>query len=113
MATVQTKDLGAPDRVVSFNRGRTDFFDVGGITIARSQFEPGWHWAEDARPSDGPEWCPVHHVGIVISGRLHVRLQDGTETEISAGSTYSIPPGHDGRVVSDDPWVTIDTVQAS
>jgi quercetin dioxygenase-like cupin family protein len=113
MATVQTKDLGAPDRVVSFNRGKIDFFQIGGITITRTEFQPGWHWAVDAKPVVGTETCQVHHTGIAISGRLHVRLDDGTETEISAGSAFDIPPGHDGWVVSDDPWVTIDTAQAS
>jgi len=108
MTAVETLDLGTPTEVRTFHRGRLEIYRVGGQTFARAHYEPGWHWREDA--SAGDEWCSVHHVGFALSGALRIRLTDGTETVIESGRAYSIPPGHDGTVVSDEPWTTIDYV---
>jgi uncharacterized cupin superfamily protein len=45
----------------------------------------------------------LHHVGVVVSGTLHVAHEDGTEQDISAGNAYVIGPGHDAWVVGDEP----------
>src|SRR5262245_59528996 len=108
MSDVQTRDLGAPDGVRTFPHGRLEIFRVGGQTFARANYEPGWHWRDDV--GAGAEWCRIHHVGVALSGTLHLRLDDGTETEIESGRAYSIPPGHDGWVVSKEPWVAFDTI---
>jgi hypothetical protein len=44
-----------------------------------------------------------------ISGRLHIRMADGTEAELSPNTVYEIPPGHDAWVVGDEPYISIDT----
>ena len=51
----------------------------------------------------GTESCQVQHVGYVVSGKLHVRHEDGTEDDSATGDVYRIAPGHDAWVVSDEP----------
>jgi hypothetical protein len=35
-------------------------------------------------------------------------MDDGTEFEVGAGEAYEIPPGHDGWVVGNEPYVGVD-----
>lgn len=102
------KDLGSPDEVRQFPYGRLEIFEVGGVKMGRTIFEPGWHWAEHVKPLAGTASCQAHHVGIVLSGLLGVRMDDGTEYTIHPGSAYDIPPGHDGWVIGQETWITID-----
>jgi hypothetical protein len=39
---------------------------------------------------------------------MGVRTDDGEEGEVAPGSVYSIPPGHDGWVIGDEPVVTVE-----
>ncbi len=61
--------------------------------------------AESVKPVAGTDSCQVRHVGVVQSGRLHVKHDDGTEGEAGAGDAYVIEPGHDALVVGDDVFV--------
>jgi quercetin dioxygenase-like cupin family protein len=74
--------------------------------------EPGWRWSECVKPVVGTETCQVSHVGYMVSGQLVVRLEDGTEQTISAGQSYTIPPGHDAWVVGDESAVGIEVLSA-
>ena len=49
--------------------------------------------------------CQVHHEGIVATGRMHVRHDDGTEIEIGPGDAYEIEPGHDAWVLGSEVFV--------
>ena len=80
---------------------------LGELTMSRLVAEPGWRWSEHVRPSVGGEWCQVHHVGFVISGRLGTLYPDGTEVVYGPDDIVDIPPGHDGYVVGDEPCVQI------
>jgi hypothetical protein len=64
--------------------------------------------SENVKPIVGTDSCQVLHTGYHVSGRLHVRLEDGTEKEFGLGDAYIIPPGHDAWVVGDEPVVTVD-----
>ena len=48
------------------------------------------------------------HLGYVLSGRLKVVTDDGTEGEVGPGDVCSIAPGHDAWTVGDEACVTID-----
>jgi class 3 adenylate cyclase len=100
--------MANPDEVRSFNNGRIDLYSLDDIDIGRTVFQPGWRWSNDVKPIAGTAFCQYHHVGIVLSGTLHVEMEDGLSLEIHADSAYEIPPGHDAWVVGDDPWITID-----
>ncbi len=47
-------------------------------------------------------------MGYCISGRMVVRMDDGTDKEIGSGDVLVIPPGHDAWVVGDEPCVQVD-----
>src|SRR5215211_8988768 len=59
-------------------------------------------WSSDVCSSDLTESCQVRHVGVVQSGRMGVRHEDGTEVEIESGEVYVIEPGHDAWVAGDE-----------
>jgi uncharacterized cupin superfamily protein len=53
----------------------------------------------------GTDSCQNRHVGVMVSGSLHVVLEDGTEADVNAGDAYVIDPGHDAWVIGDEPTV--------
>lgn len=108
VARLQAKSLEGPDEVRPTPFGHVDIYNLDDLVIGRMVFEPGWHWMEHVRPIAGTSLCQYHHVGICISGRLGNRLEDGTTNEIGPGMVYEIPPGHDGWVIGDEPFVAYD-----
>ena len=108
MARLQAKSLESPDEVRPTPFGRIDIYNLDDLVIGRMVFEPGWHWMEHVQPLAGTSLCQYHHVGVCISGRLGNRLEDGTTTIIGPGMVFEIPPGHDGWVVGDEPFVAYD-----
>ena len=54
------------------------------------------------------ESCQLPHTHYVISGRLIVKLDDGTEEEFGDGDIAYVPPGHNSWVLGNDPLVILD-----
>ncbi|HXI45837.1 MAG TPA: adenylate/guanylate cyclase domain-containing protein [Candidatus Acidoferrales bacterium] len=108
MARLQSKPLESPDEVRPTPFGRVDIYNLDDLVIGRMVFEPGWHWLEHVQPIARTSLCQYHHVGVCVSGRLMNRLEDGTSIEIGPGQVFEIPPGHDGWVVGDEPFVAYD-----
>lgn len=102
------RSFGDPDESVRFGGVTEDLVSIGGITVARSVQPVGWRWSEHFRPLLGDEWCQAHHVGIVLSGRQAILLQDGTQVEYGPGDLYDTPPGHDGWTVGDEDCVLLE-----
>ena len=101
---LQKKNLEtSPDETRTFDHGVMKTASVGDFEVARSVFEPGWKWSEDIKPVVGTDSCQFQHYGVLLSGRMKVVADDGSEMEIGPGDTYVIPPGHDAWVVSDEP----------
>jgi quercetin dioxygenase-like cupin family protein len=90
-----------------FDKGRFELLEIGGMTIGRASYEPGWPWSDHVAAAVGTELCEVEHVGVVISGRAAVRMRDGTEIVMEPGDVFAVPPGHDSWVVGDEPYVSI------
>jgi class 3 adenylate cyclase len=108
MARLQARSLGAPDEVRTFPNGRLEIFQLDDVIIGRTRFEPGWHWAEHVKPIAGTSSCQYHHLGVCVSGRLGIRMDDGTTFEVGPNSVFDIPAGHDGWVIGDETWETYD-----
>jgi class 3 adenylate cyclase len=107
MAKVQSGSFRRPDNVRRFDHGRVELVNLGESSVGRQVIEPGWRWSEHVKPLAGTEWCEYHHFGLVIAGRLHIEMADGTSMEVGPESVYEIPPGHDSWVVGDEPWIGI------
>jgi len=105
---VTNRDMGSPNDTMTFDNGQVEVVKIGGSTIRRNRFEPGWCWSVNVGPMAGSDSCPVHHVGYLLSGRLHVVTEDGGEADIGPGEAYEIQPGHDGWVVGDEAVVAIE-----
>ena len=111
--SLQQKNLDSPDETRTFENGKTQVVTLGDFTASRLVLEPGWRWSENVKPIAGTDSCQVLHTGYHVSGRLHVRLEDGTEKEYGPGDAYVIPPGHDAWVVGDEPVVSVDMSRAT
>ena len=107
-ATVILKRFEAPDEVRMLQKGRFDLVRLGGMTIGRATYEPGWKWSEHVGPSVGATRCHVEHVGLVLSGRATAAFDDSTVFELRAGELFYIPPiPHDSWVVGGQPYVSL------
>ena len=106
--TLETKNLDTPDDKRSFEHGYINVVNVVGTTVGRAVFNPGWKWSNDVKPIAGTESCQAAHTGYVVSGRMHVVMDDGTEGEAGPGDAVVISPGHDAWIVGDEPCVMLD-----
>jgi class 3 adenylate cyclase len=112
MPRLQRKSFLAPDEVRTFPNGRMDVVRLDETPVARFVFQPGWRWSRDVAPMTGARSCAHRHVGYTISGKLGIRMDDGTELVIGPDEAYEIPPGHDGWVIGDEPWTAIEFTSA-
>ncbi|MGH9278108.1 MAG: cupin domain-containing protein [Acidimicrobiales bacterium] len=108
MAGVESRSLDAPEETRTPPKALLELVNLGGAKVGRATFEPGWKWSESIKPIVGTESCAVHHLGIILSGQLHVVHDDGSEADIDAGEVYEIQPGHDAWVVGDEPAVAVE-----
>jgi 2-hydroxychromene-2-carboxylate isomerase/mannose-6-phosphate isomerase-like protein (cupin superfamily) len=104
---VMLKRFEQPDEVRTFEKGKFEVVRIGGMTIGRATYEPGWRWSVHVGPGTGVSSCPVEHVGIVISGRATAAMDDGATTELRPGDVFHVAPGHDSWVVGDEPYVSL------
>jgi DNA-binding CsgD family transcriptional regulator/mannose-6-phosphate isomerase-like protein (cupin superfamily) len=81
---------------------------MGDATITREVMNPGWRWSKDVKPIVRTDLCRALHQFCVLSGRLHVVMEDGAEFEVGAGDAGVIPPGHDAWVLGDEPCDLLD-----
>ena len=106
--TLETKNLDMPDEKRSFDHGDISVVTIAGATVGRAVFNPGWKWSNDVKPIAGTESCQAPHTGYVVSGRMHIVMDDGTEGEAGPGDAVVISPGHDAWIVGDEPCVMLD-----
>jgi hypothetical protein len=105
---VVLKRFDSPDEVRHLEKGRFEVVRLGGMTIGRATYEPGWKWSQHVGPGVGAARCSVEHVGLVLSGCATAAFEDGTVYELKAGELFYIPPRpHDSWVVGDAPYVSL------
>ncbi len=107
------KRFEQPDEVRELVRGKFELVSIGGMTIGRATYEPGWRWSEHVGAALGQARCSVEHVGLVVSGTATAAFDDGEVVELRAGQLFYIPPEpHDSWVVGDEPYVSLHFVGA-
>lgn len=106
--TLQVKNRSKADERRDFPNGHLDVVNLPGLSFATATFEPGWRWSESVKDIAGTDSCQVHHDGLVVSGRLHVRMDDGEEVEVGPGDVFVCSPGHDAWVVGNEACVIYD-----
>jgi len=88
--------------------GHAALASAGGLSLMKGVFEPGWRWSTDIAPIAGTGTCQTRHLGYVVSGRMQIRMDDGTESAIGPGDLFDLPAGHDAWVLGAEPCVMID-----
>ena len=102
------KSFEEPDEVRLMQKGKFELVHLGGLTIGRTTYQPGWKWSEHVGPTVGTARCPVEHVGLVLSGTATVAFEDGRVIELKTGKLFYIPPvPHDSWVIGDEPYVSL------
>jgi quercetin dioxygenase-like cupin family protein len=107
MYEVILKRFENPDEVRTFEKGKFELVEVGGMTIGRATYQPGWKWSLHVGKAAGAKSCMVEHVGLVVSGCATAAMDDGRVIEMKAGDLFYIAPGHDSWVVGDEPYVSL------
>jgi mannose-6-phosphate isomerase-like protein (cupin superfamily) len=96
-----------PDEVRTFEKGRFELIRLGGQTIGRATYDPGWQWSKHVGNAHTPR-CTVEHLGMVLSGAATAAFDDGRVVELRAGMMFYIPPvPHDSWVIGDERYVSL------
>jgi quercetin dioxygenase-like cupin family protein len=109
MPGIDVRSFEAPnEELTQLEKVEAQRLDVGGGSVWRFTFHPGWRYTEHFEP----QLCMAPHAAYVESGRLRIAMQDGTEAEAGPGEVVVIEPGHDAWTVGDEPCVFIDFAEA-
>src|ERR1700690_1691924 len=115
MMEVVLKRFEQPDEVRTFEKGKFELVRIGGMTIGRATYQPGWKWSLHVGPGVGASRCNVEHVGLVVSGWATAGMEDGTTHDLRAEILFYTPPGppgHDSCAVGDEPYVSLHFLSA-
>ena len=102
------KSFTSPEEVRNFPHGKAEILNIGGAEVGRLVFNPGWRWSNDVKPLAKTASCEAPHFQYHVSGKLAIRMDDGTEFVAGPGDITSLPKGHDAWVVGDETVVVVD-----
>jgi class 3 adenylate cyclase len=108
VGSIEVRDLGEPEAVVRYALGATHQVRLAGTVVSRHVLQPGWSWEEHARLEAGTASCELYHRGVVMSGRMGIRTDEGEETVIGPNQVFDLPPGHVTWVDGDEELVMVD-----
>jgi hypothetical protein len=94
-------------RVLAGGLVTIDLVRVFGVPVMRVSHAPRWRWSEHSAAEAGAPRCPNTHLGVMVSGVLHVELADSSSYDARPGDAVAILPGHDAWTVGDEPAVLV------
>lgn len=106
--TPQTLNLASLPAAKQLGNIKIQSVSLNGKRAARITVQPGGSWSKDMKAMDGTESCQKSHFGIVLSGKMGVRMEDGTEAEMGKDDLYHVPAGHDAWCVGDEATVFLE-----
>jgi len=107
-AAAQIASFQHPHDVREFPLGRVELVTIGGATIGRATFLPGWRWSTSVQPLARTRSCEAPHFQYHVAGVLRVLMDDGSEFDCRPGDVSLLPSGHDAWTVGDEPAVVVD-----
>lgn len=110
--TMIKRSFDSPDETRPAGSGKAQIINVDDMAMMRITLPPGWKWSKDVQPIANTPSCQAPHFQYVVSGRMHVRMDDGTEEEFGPGDLVVAPPGHDAWILGGEPLVAIDITGA-
>ena len=99
------KQFDTPDETRQLVKGKFEVVHIGGMTIGRATYEPGWKWSEHVGPGVGSSRCTVEHIGLVLSGAATAAFDDGRVIELRRSTLPS--PGARRWVIGNEPYVSL------
>jgi quercetin dioxygenase-like cupin family protein len=113
MVKTERKSFGAGDEIRNFPNGQAKIVKVSGSEIGLFTFQPGWRWSKDVKPIAKTKSCESPHFQYQLSGKIGIKMEDGTEIISNAGDVTALPMGHDAWVIGNEPATLIDWYGAS
>jgi mannose-6-phosphate isomerase-like protein (cupin superfamily) len=107
-AKAECKNFSTPDEVKNFPGVKMESVKVGGAMITRITFDSGWKWSTLIQPLVKTKSHEEAHFMYQLSGKMMIKMDDGTQFECGPGDVYSLPKGHDGWVIGDEPVVVLE-----
>ena len=108
MQMAELASFSKPSEVRTFPKGRVELVKIGGVTVGRAIFKPGWRWSSSVQPLAKTPSCQAPHFQYHVAGILMVKMDDGTELECRPGDVSFLPSGHDAWVVGNEEAVIVD-----
>jgi class 3 adenylate cyclase len=108
MSGLQSKRFDEPDEFQKLPLQTRQVVTLGEVYVSRTVLEPGWSWAEHVKPIVGTPSCQHHHQGVITSGQLEFETDAGARRLFGPGEAFEAAPGHNARVVGDEPVVAIE-----
>ena len=105
---LQSESFARPQETRDFPKGKVELIKIGGVTFGRATFQPGWRWSTHMKAIAGTNSCQAAHLGVQLSGTMHIQMDDGTVRDLGPGQVVNIPPGHDAWVVGNEAVVFLD-----
>ena len=91
MSSIEVKTFDNPDESnTNFKNAKIDIVKVGDQRVMRLVLQPGWKWSQDIKPTVGTDSCKAKHLGVIVSGAVCAKHDDGTELTYKAG--YAVIP---------------------
>jgi quercetin dioxygenase-like cupin family protein len=104
---MEKKSINLPEEIRKFDKLELTTFK-NGTTIGRITLEPGWSLDKCVKPIVKTTSCQAPHIQYMISGRIKVVMDDGSEEEFGPEDTAVVPPGHNAGVVGNEMVVGVD-----
>jgi len=92
MNEVVLKRFETPDETREFDKGKFEIVHIGGLTIGRATYQPGWKWSENVSPIAGTKYCEVEHVGLVISGHAVAAMDGDNVVDLHRACSFTFLP---------------------
>jgi hypothetical protein len=108
MEKAEVMSFGKPHEVRKFPKGYVELVNIGGATVGRAVFEPGWKWSESVQPIAKTKSCEAAHFQYHVAGVLEVLMDDGTKVVCRPGDVSLLPSGHDAWVVGNENAIIVD-----
>ena len=102
------KNFDKPDVTRNFEKGKFEIISIGGMTIGKATYKPGWKWSVDVSPLSETKFCNVEHLGMVIEGSATVAFEKKEIITLTPGDVFYVSPKpHDSWVVGEIDYVSI------
>jgi class 3 adenylate cyclase len=108
LSRVEVRDLRQPEAVITYPLGVSNQVRLAGTVVTRHLLQPGWSWEKHAQPVVGTASCELYHRGVILSGRMGIRTDEGDEVVIEPNQVFDLPPGHVTWVEGDEELVMVD-----